>query len=140
MKITKPFQDYIEKLAKKHSVDLDRVGSHFRLDMPGYMRLCVEVIGKNFVSVAHYYEQNGDLMQDPDVVFWCSSDGWIPFEITQASLGVYRSYLDCSGKIPVCKDLKMQQDLASFCNTWDKNLRAQGWLENATLTRKSDEA
>lgn len=40
---------------------------------PGYMDLCIEALGYNdhegrpVYSVAHYGEQNGDLMRDPDV-------------------------------------------------------------------------
>ena len=29
-------------------------------------------------SVAHYFEQNGDLVPDPDVVFVRAADGWAP--------------------------------------------------------------
>src|SRR5690349_5579060 len=47
---------------------------HVRLECKGFMPLVVEAIGPGprglpMVSVAHYYEQNGDLMKDPDMVF-----------------------------------------------------------------------
>lgn len=38
-----------------------------------FMPVCVEVIDENdnyrFISVAHYYEQNSDLMADPEMCF-----------------------------------------------------------------------
>jgi hypothetical protein len=44
------------------------------LESPGFMRLVIEHIGHGpsggeLVSVAHYGEQNGDLMRDPEIVF-----------------------------------------------------------------------
>jgi hypothetical protein len=41
---------------------------------PGLLRLCVELVGRGpngapLVSVAHYYEQNGDLVADPEMTF-----------------------------------------------------------------------
>ena len=39
---------------------------HVRFDMPHYNRLVIE---RHYalISVAHYFEQNGDLVPDPDV-------------------------------------------------------------------------
>jgi hypothetical protein len=72
-----------------------------RVEMEGFDRLCVEHIGPapteglELVSVAHYFEQNGDLMADPEMTFevnpadWQSAP-WRPASITQAPMGVYR--------------------------------------------------
>ena len=35
----------------------------------GFMTLSLDKIGSNSVAMAHYYEQNGDLMVDPEIVF-----------------------------------------------------------------------
>jgi hypothetical protein len=45
-----------------------------RYEQPAYLPLCVEVLAVSpadvpAVSVAHYGEQNGDLMRDPEIVF-----------------------------------------------------------------------
>ena len=39
---------------------------HVRFDMPHYDRLVIER-HDSLISVAHYFEQNGDLVPDPDV-------------------------------------------------------------------------
>ena len=58
-----------------------------RIDPPcaGLMRLCIELVGtgpngRPLVSVAHYYEQQGDLIADPEMTFEVIGDdgpmGW----------------------------------------------------------------
>src|SRR4051812_3886346 len=54
-----------------------------RLQVPGFMPLVVEAAGTGprggtLVSVAHYYEQNGDLMADPEVLFEILGGDWSP--------------------------------------------------------------
>jgi len=49
-------------------------GNPIRLESGGFMPLCIEAIGTGprglpMISVAHYGEQNGDAMRDPDMVF-----------------------------------------------------------------------
>jgi len=34
------------------------------------MYLCIEMIAPGYVSLAHYGQQNGDAMRDPDVILW----------------------------------------------------------------------
>ena len=49
--------------------------NNLRIENPPFMRLVVEVVGMPFpngtceVSVAHYGEQNGDAMRDPELTF-----------------------------------------------------------------------
>jgi hypothetical protein len=40
--------------------------------------------------VAHYGEQNGDLMRDPEIVFEVVADHWQPVSIQQDYVGSYR--------------------------------------------------
>ena len=52
-----------------------------RLEVPGFMRLVIEHVGTGprggqLVSVAHYGEQNGDLMRDPEIVFEVEAGQW----------------------------------------------------------------
>ena len=54
-------------------------GKYIRIENPPYMRLVVEYIGQGprglpAISVAHYYEQNGDAMRDPEMVFEVNPD------------------------------------------------------------------
>jgi hypothetical protein len=58
------------------------------------------------VSVAHDFEQNGDLMADPEMTFeidpatWQEGD-WRPASITQAPVGIYREavFRDGDGRV-----------------------------------------
>jgi len=139
MKNCPKMKEAITQLAHKHGVDLAAVGAHFRLDMPGYERLCVETISAHQVSVAHYYEMNGDLVPDPDIVFFISKEGaWSAISITDA-FGQWRSYVKLSdeGQSVAFYDQRGQADLADFAEIWAQNLKDQKWLENSTCTRSS---
>lgn len=69
----------ITALAEKHGVTLKQVGANLRLDKPGFDRFCVERITTGCISVAHYFELNGDLVAEPDIVFFVDFSGaWFP--------------------------------------------------------------
>ena len=118
-------QHIIEQLAQQHGVDLYADGASFRLEMPGFDRLCVENIGSGRISVAHYFEQHGDLVADPEVVFYHCPEGWMAVEITQV----------LTGWCAVGTDVRAQADVASFGDWWAQNLIDQGWLTDGTRTR-----
>ena len=91
--------------------------------MPLYIELQNWGSYKVFV-VAHNYEQNGDLVPDPDMLFlWETSD---PIEITQ-QLGYTRGYkiLENGEPIPT-KDLA---DLRNFANIWAENIKIDPYKE-----------
>jgi hypothetical protein len=114
VKMSPTMQRVISAIATRHGLNLAELGAALTLELPGYMRLAIEVIGKGRLSVAHYYEQYGDLVADPDVeLLILSPELWMPYAITQ--LGRYRN--DAAG----------QAALADFCEFWARNLEAQGW-------------
>lgn len=103
------------------------------------MALHVEKIGSrkngDFYSFAHYYEQNGDLMRDPDVVMLrvcpsvlASEPIFFPTAYRQDGLGIDREYVtfEESG-YRIAKHA--QADLAVFCGQWAKNLKEQQAIE-----------
>lgn len=78
---------------------LDSENSHTRIDNnapdSGIMPAVVEWVGDcklgDIFSVAHYYEQNGDLMADPEMTFLRGEDRrYYPLSYKLDSLGVYR--------------------------------------------------
>jgi hypothetical protein len=105
-----------------------------RLEVPGFMRLVVEHVGTGprggeLVSVAHYTEQNGDLMRDPEIVFEIGSDGkWSPVSIQMDYTGYYREavYTGDDGKLYLRPALV--KDIAAFARIWDRNLKGQGFV------------
>jgi len=59
----------------------ERNGGYFKLNNnPTYMPLSIEKLGKTVISICHYGEQNGDLMRDPEMLFWKDENGdYFPF-------------------------------------------------------------
>jgi hypothetical protein len=122
----------IEQLAQRHSLDLTQAEAHLRLDLTGFDRLVIENIGLHCISVAHYFELNGDLVAEPDVVFYTGREGeWAPIRISQSLIG-WRSYAELSedGGHLVLDSPSGQADLAAFAEQWAENIQAQGWLEH----------
>jgi hypothetical protein len=135
MKASSKMQSIIALIAKKHGLDLEARESHLRLEMPGFDRLVIEKIGENLVSVAHYYEQNGDLIAEPDVVFFTGHRSWEPIEITQSLGGTRRvARLDDQACAITHLNTRAQKDLGLFTEQWALNIKAQGWLEDAQRT------
>ena len=110
-----------------------------RITVPGFMPLTVEELfhgenGSRHISLAHYGEQNGDAMRDPEIVFKLHAIGdklWaepVYFRNDYAGLEqfVYRSDSE-SGKTYIRTDLK--RELKSFARLWFRNIRAQGFLD-----------
>jgi hypothetical protein len=116
-----------------------------RIDPPseGLMRLCIELVGTGpngnpLVSVAHYYEQNGDLVADPEMTFevvpddgpkgW-RSGSWSPVTFEMPGMGVYRRavWRDDAGRVWV--DRRERADQAAFARMWGRNIGGQGFVE-----------
>jgi hypothetical protein len=100
------------------------------------MRLVIEHVGKGprggqLVSVAHYGEQNGDLMRDPEIVFEVAAGLWNPVSIQQDYVGSYREavFVGADGKVYV-RPAEVR-DIASFARIWDRNLKHQGFVDEA---------
>lgn len=103
---------------------------------PGYMDLCIEALGYNdhegrpVYSVAHYGEQNGDLMRDPDVTMGVDREAGTVEPLTYQNdyIGryweVYKDYVD--GK-PTKYYPAMKKDLSAMVTAWAKNIKAQGF-------------
>jgi len=126
---------------------LDRLrGNHIPLENAPYMRLVVEYIGQGprgllAIAVAHYYEQNGDAMRDPEMVFEVNPDEeglaswkqgeWCPVSFRQDSLDVYREavFLCDVNQVAICPKLVVR--LNEFAREWDRNIEQQGFLKVA---------
>lgn len=118
--------------------------THVTLEKKPYMRLSVERIGtgpRGFpaVSVAHYFEQNGDLCQDPEMCFEIvpQVDDRIvlePYSFQQAIPPVYQEVFSADGKRfrP-----RLKRELRSFASTWNKNIRQQGFVDVAKTLAKA---
>lgn len=136
MKPSPKMKAEIEKLAQKHNVLFTQIGEYLHLDMPHFDRLCVEKIGVNRISVAHYFKMNGDLVPDPDIVFFITDGGdWCPIGMHHP-LGGWRSYVKMTldGAGIETYDTVGQSGLADIAEVWAQNIADQGWLEQGSCT------
>ena len=93
---------------------------------PTYIPLTIEILDNRQVSLCHYGEQNGDLMRDPEMVFWKDDKGdYYPFYYRNNYVG----YEEISGQIVenmlVVEDIKRQESQAKFADIWMKNIKEQ---------------
>ncbi|MFI3249738.1 MAG: SNF2-related protein, partial [Eubacteriales bacterium] len=84
-----------------------------------YMPLVVEKIGSNEYSICHYYEQNGDLMRDPEITFIVEDKVVKPTSYLQDGMGIYYR----------CEDVSEEEvkDLKEHFNFWANNIIEQGF-------------
>ena len=142
MKTNSTMRTLVEKLAKKHSVDFSQPGAHLRLENEPYERLVIENVGRDRVSIAHYYEQNGDLIADPDIVFKTDALEWYPIEIQQPQImlmgrvmGGYQHFVNFGpDDQPISYNKEQQADCAHFAKQWAHNIREQRWIQDGIRT------
>lgn len=122
--VTKASQRVLE-----HLVDGLGVGESKKFDSGGpFMAVHVEahrwIDGHVMVSVAHYYESNGDLVPDPDVVFIRRADGSFAPISFQNSLVCNQPVRWLEGGV-IEVDAREQASIAGFANTFLKNISEQ---------------
>jgi hypothetical protein len=113
---------------------LNSVGDHRKIDNngedSGIMAVNVECLGGVkgmglLYSVAHYYEQNGDLMRDPDMVFIrLPNNRYYPMEYRQDGLGLHQVSVEFEDSMMQIRP-KMQKDHAVFAGMWMQNIKGQ---------------
>ena len=79
------------------------------------------------VFIAHYYEQHGDLMRDPEMCFIQGGDGeYYPYYYRQDGLGIERECINWDEKGNVRGIQKNEQgNQATFAGTWMRNIKQQ---------------
>lgn len=131
---------HIQQLIEAHG-GLDAVQTKYlRIENEPLMRLVIEVVsgplrnGAYEVSVAHYGEQNGDAMRDPEITFLVTPSAagwqWTPLTFLNDYLGAYQvaGEYDLTGTLTMA-DAKLQRELTQFAGVWDRNLKHQGFIE-----------
>jgi hypothetical protein len=112
-------------------------GLSLRIDNPPFMSLCIEATdesgpcGLPGLSVAHYGEQNGDLMRDPEMMFEFGLAGGAhlnPFYWRNDYVAVEQwSRFIQDDHYVFHTELHRQHE--EFAKLWDKNLRLQGFAK-----------
>jgi hypothetical protein len=128
-----------EKIFRQLIEGLTEPGQHRKIDNTGgtFMPVSIDVLsvehqtieGRDWyditVSLAHNYQQNGDLMADPDVEFLVTPLGVAPLTFQQDP-GIYRRWAwQENGQWRFHP--RGQADLAMFCNQWMVNIKQQQW-------------
>jgi hypothetical protein len=114
-----------------------------------YMRLAIEDIqipgpdGHPTLSVTHYGEQNGDAMRDPEMLFELveisGQISLVPYYFRNDYVGVEQySCLNQDGVALVRPRLLREHQ--RFACLWDRNLRAQGFVEAFRRTKTAEAA
>ena len=110
--------------------NITNLGDHDKFSAPGFMDVCIEAVDKcnlgAIISIAHYYEQQGDLMADPEMLFIRAEDGdYYPFYYRQDGLGIEQnSVIIDDGKVTGIKS-SLQRDHAIFAGQWMANIKMQ---------------
>ena len=97
----------------------------------GCMPVIVELVGDikgygKVISIAHYGEQNGDLMADPEMTFTIVDGKYYPISFKNDYVGLYQEVFGYNedGE-PEAIDKKLQSNLTDFANQWMKNIKEQ---------------
>jgi hypothetical protein len=116
---------------------LNKVGDHKKIDKApeAFMPVHVELIGTigkgHLFSVAHYWEHpSGDLMADPEMIFWKHVDGaYYPIYFKQdgGQFLEQRSVYFKDGQ-PFKVNREAYEDQATFSEMWMRNIREQQQL------------
>jgi len=123
-----------------------------RLESSGFMPLCIEAIGTGprglpMISVAHYGEQNGDAMRDPDMVFEVdpSDDpktGWrsgnwhlVSFRNDYVGVDQEAAFTGEDGRCMIRP--RLVRELKAFARIWNRNLNEQGFFAAAQAKVKA---
>lgn len=122
----KVFRKLIEKADNGHA-KIDTGG-------PGIMPVAVECIGKSenthfsgkIWSIAHYFEQMGDLCADPEMTFLETERGIYPlsFEMQGSILARFEQSVNLNKPNPTYIP-PLQKEHASFANQWMINIKHQ---------------
>jgi uncharacterized protein YqiB (DUF1249 family) len=111
-----------------------RSGVVYRLRAEGFMHLVVEVLsedratGAMVLALAHYFELNGDLCQDPEMEVRVyppreGQPGLVEaLTFAQAIPPVYQRVYPEPGKVVP----RLKRELNAFLGTWLRNLKQQG--------------
>jgi hypothetical protein len=112
-------------------------GLSLKIENLPYMALVIEGLdesgpmGLPAISIAHYGEQNGDAMRDPEMCFELTAAGGMrldPFYYRNDYMGVEQWSRNIVHDHYVHL-VELHKQHERFAKTWDNNLRLQGFTE-----------
>lgn len=107
---------------------------YMKFKSEGFEDLVVEKISRNEISIAHYYEKNGDMMRDPEITLRVDTESGTvePLSYLQDDMGIYYETQNCSEA--------KKRELSSFLGQWLTNISRQGYTLYMENTEEENEA
>lgn len=122
----KKLKAVIEETLKRHNKLEDfntKNEFHLRIEKEGFQPLAIEKHGRR-VMITHFYEQNGDLVPDPDMELLINEQNeWQPVAIQFATGHYLQAMTWQNGRLFVNQKEALVQ--ISFSNIWASNLNWQ---------------
>jgi len=110
-------------------------GLYLKIANPPYLELVIEAVdesgpmGLPAISVAHYGQQNGDLMRDPEMRFeLVGEDRLDPYYWRNDYVAVEQWGRNIVRDRYLCL-VQLHEQHKHFAKTWDDNLSSQGFAE-----------
>jgi hypothetical protein len=134
IRLLKPVSKTSQRILETLVDGLD-VGDSKKVENSGaFMAVHVQALQRTgagiLFSVAHYFESNGDLVPDPDIVFVRRADGSFCPTSFQNSL-VFNQPVRWLGDGTIEVDAREQASIASVANTLLKNIAEQQGIGDA---------
>ena len=97
--------------------------------MPVHIELIDRTVKYNHISLAHYGEQNGDAMRDPEMIFAFhkESQQFIPYYYRNDYMGVEQYSMRWTDE-GVLLNRRLQAEHTTFANQWLRNIATQQHL------------
>jgi hypothetical protein len=120
---------HVGKGGVEEYLKLDYEEAHMSIKNPPYMDLCIEKVGDKTISLTHYYEQNGDLVANPDMTVRFFEYPEVNFKGVEAltyqdQFGYQQVYPEPGKVYP-----RVKKQLNAFLCTWLNNLKKQGFYK-----------
>ena len=100
---------------------------NYKLDNDStFMPLVIEITEESVISLCHYGEQYGDLMRDPEMLFYKNENGdYIPYYYRNDYAGIEEFVGEVlNNKFSMINEFKQFQQ-ARFADTWMLNIKYQ---------------
>ncbi len=112
---------------------LDGSAYYMKLKSDGFEDLVLEAIGGGEYSIAHYYNQNGAAMRDPEITFTVDTEtkSIHPTSFLQDDMGIFYKTEMASPS--------MVKDLKEFMSQWFTNIKNQGFEPDTVKLYEQDE-
>ena len=136
--VNKTSAKILDTLTNGLDFDTDCTYRKLNKEEGSFMAVSIECINKirvgNLISIAHYYEQNSDLMADPEMIFIKAVDGnYYPIYIKMAGTNYERYSVNIEDGEIKTYNPRQQKDDATFANTWMRNIKQQQGLKPSTV-------